>query len=186
MKKFFYGILIFFVSLIVIIVIAANSSFVIKKAADAFAPDYNISYDDITGNIFTGVRINGLKYADMNISKQIRFSWNPSKILYKRIAISEISGENIDVDSVKALIASFPASDDNSSSEPFPLVVTVGEVHVSVDPFVEQGILFEGTRLDAEDISYANDDILDGTNLPPGSSSMSLPLQIGFLSAKKN
>ena len=159
MKKFFYGILIFFVSLIVIIVIAANSSFVIKKAADAFAPDYNISYDDITGNIFTGVKINGLKYADMNISKQIRFSWNPSKILYKRIAISEISGENIDVDSVKALIASFPASDDNSSSEPFPLVVTVGEVHVSVDPFVEQGILFEGTRLDAEDISYANDDI---------------------------
>ncbi|KYJ87584.1 translocation/assembly module TamB domain-containing protein [Sulfurovum riftiae] len=159
MKKFFYGILIFFVSLLVIIVIAANSSYVIKKAADAFAPDYNITYDDITGNVFTGVKINGLKYADMNISKQIKFSWNPSKILYKRIAISEISGENIDVDSVKALIASFPASEDNSSSEPFPLVVTVGEVHVSVNPFVEQGILFEKTRLDAEDIFYASDEV---------------------------
>ena len=159
MKKFFYGILIFFVSLIVIIVVAANSSFVIKKAADAFAPDYNITYDDITGNVFTGVKINGLKYADMHISKQIRFSWNPSKILYKRIAISEISGENIDVDSVKALIASFPASEDNSSSEPFPLVVTVGKVHVSVNPFVEQGILFEKTRLDAEDIFYASDEV---------------------------
>jgi len=159
MKKFFYSILIFFILLVVFIVIAANSSFVIKKAADAFAPDYNISYDDITGNIFTGVKINGLKYADMHISKQIKFSWNPSKILYKRIAISEISGENINVDSVKALIASFPPSEDNSSSEPFPLVVTVGEVHVSVNPFVEQGILFKKTRLDAEDISYASDDM---------------------------
>jgi len=159
MKKFFYGILIFFVSLIVIIMIAANSSFVIKKAADAFAPDYNITYDDITGNIFTGVKIDGLKYADKHISRQIRFSWNPSKILYKRIAISEISAENIDVDSVKALIASFPAGDDNSTSQPFPLVVTVGKVHVSVNPFVEQGILFEKTGLDAEDILYASDEV---------------------------
>ena len=159
MKKFIYGILIFFVSLIVIIVVAANSSFVIKKVADIFAPDYNITYNDITGNVFTGVKIDGLKYTDMNISKQIRFSWNPSKILYKRIAISEISGENVDVDSVKALIASFPASDDNSSSGPFPLVVTVGKVHVTVNSFVEQGILFEKTLLDAEEISYASDEV---------------------------
>ena len=159
MKKFFYGILIFFVSLIVIIVVAANSSFVIKKVADVFAPDYNITYSDITGNVFTGVKIDGLKYADMNISKQIRFSWNPSKILYKRIAINEVSADKIDVDSVKALIASFPASDDNSSSGPFPLVVTVDKVHVSVDPFVEQGILFKKTILDAEDISYASDEV---------------------------
>ncbi|BAF72525.1 translocation/assembly module TamB domain-containing protein [Sulfurovum sp. NBC37-1] len=162
MKKFFYGILIFFVSLIVIIVVAANSSFVIKKVADIFAPDYNITYSDITGNVFTGVKINGLKYADMKISKQIRFSWNPSKILYKRIAISEISGENVDVDAVKALIASFPKSveeDDNSSSAPFPLVVTVGKVHITVNPFKEQGILFKKTLLNAEDISYASDEV---------------------------
>ena len=160
MKKFFYGILIFFVSLIVIIVVAANSSFVIKKVADIFAPDYNITYSDITGNVFTGVKIDGLKYADMNISKQIRFSWNPSKILYKRIAINEISAENVDVDSVKMLIASFPKSaDDNSSSESFPLVVTVGEVHITVNPFEEQGIQFEKTVLDTEDISYASDEI---------------------------
>ena len=159
MKKFFYGFIIFVVSLMLIIVIAANSSYVIKKAADAFAPEYHISYQDITGNIFTGVKIDGLKFKDMEISKQIKFSWNPSKILYKRIAVSEIRGENIDVDAVKALINSFPSSDDNTSSEPFPLVVTVGKVYISVNPFVEQNISVEKTVLEAEDILYASDEI---------------------------
>ncbi|AKF25208.1 hypothetical protein YH65_07220 [Sulfurovum lithotrophicum] len=161
MKKFFYGILIFFVSLIVIIVVAANSSFVIKKVADVFAPDYNISYSDIKGNIFTGVKIDGLKYAGRNISRQIRFSWNPSKILYGRIAINEIGMENLNIDTVKALIASLPPGqeDNSSSSKPFPVVVTVGKVHVSVDPFKEQGILFEKTLLNAKDISYASDEV---------------------------
>ena len=83
MKKIFYSFLIFFVVLIVAIVFAANSSWVIKKAADKFAPEYNISYDDITGNVFTGVKIVGLKFDNKDITKTIKFSWNPSKILYK-------------------------------------------------------------------------------------------------------
>ena len=148
----------FFVVLIVAIVFAANSSFVIKKAADIFAPDYKISYDDITGNVFRGVNISGLKFDDKTLTKNITFSWNPSKILYKRVAINEISIEALDVDVVKALIASFP-SDDNTASEPFPLVVLVDKVHVSVDPFEEQGILISKTLLDVEDVMYASDEI---------------------------
>ena len=159
MKKFFYGFLLVFFALIISIVVAANASFVIRKVADVFAPDYNITYDDIRGNIFTGVTIEGLKYEEMRISEQIRFSWNPSKILYGRIAINQISVEAIDVASVEALIASFPASDDNTASEPFPLVVTVGKLHISLNPFSEQGILFNHTQLDAKEITYASDKI---------------------------
>jgi translocation and assembly module TamB len=99
--------------LIVAIVFAANSSWVIKKAADKFAPDYKISYDDITGNVFTGVKISGLKFDGKTLTKNIKFSWNPSKILYKRVAINEISVDALDVDVVKELIASFPTSEDN-------------------------------------------------------------------------
>jgi translocation and assembly module TamB len=158
LKKVFYSFLIFFVLLIVAIVFAANSSWVIKKAADKFAPDYKISYDDITGNVFTGVKISGLKFDDKMLTKNITFSWNPSKILYKRVAINEISVEALDVDVVKALIASFP-SDDNSTSEPLPIVVLVDKVHVSVNPFEEQGILISKTILDVEDVMYASDEI---------------------------
>jgi len=156
-----YSFLTLFIVLIVAIVVAANSSWVIKKAADKFAPEYKISYDDITGNVFTGVNIAGLKFDNKAITKNIKFSWNPSKILYKRVAINEISGEDLDVETVKALIASFPKSvdDENSSSSPLPVVINVDKIHLTIKPFEEQGILIEKTVLDVEDVSYAFDDI---------------------------
>ena len=159
LKKIFYSFLVFFVALVVIVVFAANSSWVIKKAADKFAPEYNISYDDIRGNVFTGVKILGLKFDGKTLTKKITFAWNPSKILYKRVAINEISVEDLDVDVVKALIDSFPASEDNSSSEPLPVVILVDKVHVSVNTFEEQGILISKAVLDVEDVVYANDEI---------------------------
>ncbi len=157
MKKILYGILTFFVVLVIIVVIAANSSFVIKKAADTFAPDYNISYKEISGNIFTGVKIEGLSYAHRPLCRQIHFSWNPSKILYKRIAVNLLSVEEINVDTVKALIASFPESDDNSTSAPFPLTVTVDSIHVTVNPFRQEGIGVEKSVVDIKDLLYASD-----------------------------
>ena len=160
LKKIFYSFLIFFVVLVVAIVFATNSSWVIKKAADKFAPDYKISYDDITGNVFTGVTIAGLKFDNKNITKNIKFSWNPSKILYKRVAINEISGEDLDVAVVKELIASFPKSvDDNSTSSHLPVVITVGKVHLTVKPFEEQDILISKTVLNVEDVTYASDSL---------------------------
>lgn len=158
MKRVFYSFLIFFVVLIVAIVFAANSSWVIKKAADIFAPEYKISYDDIRGNIFTGVKIDNLKFDGKTLSDKISFSWNPSKILYRRVAINEIRVEALDVDVVKALIASFP-SEDNSSFAPLPVVILVDKVHVDVKPFEEEGILISKTVLDVEDIMVANDEI---------------------------
>jgi translocation and assembly module TamB len=159
MKKFLYGFVILFVFLMILIVIAANSSYVIKKAVDTFAPDYNLSYSDISGNVFTGVQINGVKFGDMNITSEIRFSWNPSKILYKHISISEIEIDDIDVEPLKAFIASLPSSDDNSPSEPFPLVVNIEKVHISVMPFTEQGVHVTKSVLDARDVMYRTDEV---------------------------
>ena len=165
MKKLLYTILIFFVSVIAMIVIAANSSFVIKKAADTFAPDFNISYEDITGNILTGVKIKELKFKEEQIAKVIGFSWNPAKLLYKRIAVNHVSVEKLNVDAVMALIDSFPASEEDngsSSSAPFPLTVTVGKVDISVDPFVQQGIAVDKILLRAKNILYASDSLAVG------------------------
>jgi len=159
MKKIIYSILIFCISLIVAVVIAANSSFVIKKAADTFAPDYNISYQKISGNIFTGVKIEGLSYAHQPLCHQIHFSWNPSKILYKHIAVNLLSVEEINVDTIKALIASFPESDDNSSSASFPLTVTVGKIHVTVNSFIQEGISVDRVALDMKELLYASDTV---------------------------
>ncbi|QOR62663.1 translocation/assembly module TamB domain-containing protein [Sulfurovum sp. ST-21] len=162
MKKFFYGSLLLFVILITAVVVAGNSSSVIKKAADTFAPGYHITYEDISGNIFTGVRIKGIKYADRPLVREIRFLWNPSGILYKRLSINEVSAEEVDIDTLRALVASFRKNGEQASASPFPFAVTAGRVHVTLNPFVEQGIRIEKTLLDAEDLLYSADKVEAG------------------------
>ena len=168
-KKIFYSFITFFIVIVVAIVIVANSSFIIKMAADKFAPEYKISYDDITGNVFTGVKILGLKYDNQLLSKKIKFSWNPSKILYKRVAVNELIVNELDVDVVKALVESFSSDDNNESEEkessPLPVVILVDKVHLDVKPFEEQGVEFLKTDLDVSNIKYANDDISVGNLL---------------------
>jgi len=154
LKKIFYSFLLFFIVLILSIVFAANSSYVIKKAAEYFAPEYKITYDDITGNILTGVTIKELKFEGDPVSKSIKFRWDPSRLLYKSIAVNELEIDALDTNVLKRLIASFP-SDDNSSSKPFDFAVSVGKIHFSVNPFTEQGILVSKTVLDMKDIYYA-------------------------------
>ena len=162
MKRVIYGFLGSVVLLIAAIVIAANSSFVIRKALDRFAPDYGISYRHISGNIFTGVAIEGISFCKKPMADEIVFSWNPSKLLYKRIAVTKIEMEGIDLDTVKSLIASFSESEETKSSEsntPFPLSVGVDRLHISIDPFTERNVSVTRTVLDAEGISYASDQI---------------------------
>ncbi len=157
--KILYKVLTFFVLIIVLIVIALNSSWVIKKVADKFAPEYKISYNDISGNVFTGIKISGLKFDDQLMVENIKFAWNPSKLLYKRVAINELIVEEINVDVVKALIASFPTGEDNSTSEPFPLVVLIDKVYISLNAFEEENVLIRKTDLKVEDIKYTANSI---------------------------
>ncbi|SFZ98035.1 hypothetical protein MNB_SV-5-666 [hydrothermal vent metagenome] len=157
--------LILFISLVVAIVVLANSSWLIKKVADKFAPDYKISYDDISGNVFTGVNISELKFDGKVLSPSVTFSWNPSKILYKRVAINEVSVSSLDVNVVKDLVTSFSTSsedastEDNETSTPLPVVILVDKVHLDLKPFDEQNIHFSKTALNVKDFSFSSDGI---------------------------
>ena len=155
--KILYSILGFFLFLVVLIVVMANSSWVVKKVADKFAPEYKISYTDISGNVFTGVNVSGLAFDHKQMVKNIKFAWNPSKILNKSIAINELKVEELNVDVVKALIASFPQSEDNTTSKPFPLAVLVDKVYISLNAFEEQNIEVSKTRLALENLKYTSD-----------------------------
>jgi len=155
LKKIFYGLVIFFAVLMVSAVFMANSSFVIQKAADYFAPDYKISYDDIRGNILTGVTIDGVKFEGKPLAESLRFSWNHSRLLYKRIAVNTLEINALDVDIAKRLIASF-RNGEKSSREPFDLTVTVDKVYLSLNPFEEQGVLLSKTVLTVERVKYAS------------------------------
>jgi translocation and assembly module TamB len=165
MKK----VLIILISLIVLIlgalVVAANSSYVLQKVLDRVAPDYNLSYRSISGNVLSGVRVKGLQYNKREVAEEIGFRWNPVKLLSKQLSIGKITFEGIDIDTVKKLVASFDAntseadSTQETSHTSLPFSVRIGSAHISLRPFVQQGIAFNSVALRASGLFYASDSL---------------------------
>jgi translocation and assembly module TamB len=161
-KKILYIVLIVLVLLSIVIVSVVNSSYVIDKIAQKFAPDYNLSYEKISGNIFTGVKIKNLKYTDNVISNNIIYKWNPLSLLQKKIMIDEIKIEDANIDVIKALIASFDVDEsDNNTSGSFAFDVEVEDIAISIKPFIEQGIAINKTVLLTDEVNYYSDGSID-------------------------
>lgn len=166
MKKIFYAFIILLILLVIAIVSAVNSSIVIDKIAKKFAPDYNLSYEHISGNVFTGIKIDKLKYANKTIANDIIYKWNPVSLLQKKISIDEIKIEDADIDVIKSLIASFDVDDsDDNSSTPFTFDINVDNVFISLNPFKEEGISFNKAVLTADDVTYFHHGAIELKNL---------------------
>ncbi len=139
-----------------------NSAFVVRKVADTFASDYNISYSRIHGNVLTGVKIDGLAYNEDLLAKQITLKWNPAGLLKKTLIINTLQVEKANVDTIKRLIASF-SSDENSESNESSGTGSLGvglSVHhasLSLEPFDEAGIGISNVMLNVRDLHYTSD-----------------------------
>jgi len=143
------GILVYFV---------ANSPWVIQKAAEMFAPDYNITYSRIHGNALTGIQIEDVAYNHQPLAKHIKLRWNPNGLLKKEIIVNHATLNHLNVDTIKTLIDAF-SSEDNASSEPFLFSINLKKVTIDLDAFSEENIQFKNIALDAENILYASDEI---------------------------
>ena len=165
-NKIFYALLILLILLMVVVISAVNSSYVIDKIAQEYAPTYDMSYGKISGNVFTGIQIEKLSYSDKLISPNIVYKWNPLTLLQKKISINEIIIENANFDVIKELIASFDdnKSDENTSSS-FDFDVSVDNIDISIDPFSAEGISVKKTVLKADSLSYESDGNINVANL---------------------
>ncbi len=131
---------------------------VIQKVADKFAPDYNITYSDIKGNAFTGVEIDDLRFQNKPLAQKITLKWNPNALLDKSIVVTKLEIEEANIDVIKALIASF--DNNESSDEPFAFTLRLEDIHLSLAPFIQQGIFISKTVLDADKIIYSSDNLV--------------------------
>ena len=183
-KKVLKWLVTFIVLLVVLLVVLVNSSFVVKIAVDKFAPDYNITYSDIRGNVFTGITIDGLAYNKQPLVSKIMFHFDPSQLLYKTVKVNTFALDGVKVDTIKALADAFatdeaePKSVKSNDNTPFPLNIKVAKAHITVSPFMEQGIVLEAMAFDAENIFYAaNEADVDSLSFKLNSNVVQLNLQ---------
>ncbi len=142
----------------------ANSPFVIKKLADTYAPDYNISYSRIHGNVLSGIEIENLAYNGDSMAKHITLKWNPNKLLQKKITVNSLQIEKANVDTIKMFIASFSSTENNesnesSTAESLGIGVSVRHASLSLEPFDEQGIGISSASLKVRGIKYTDGNV---------------------------
>lgn len=141
-----------------------NSALVIRKVANTYAPDYNITYSRIHGNVITGVKIEDLAYNQNALAKHITLKWNPAGLFKKTIIVNTLQIEKANVDTIKTLISSFSSlenneSEESSSSGSVDIGVKVDHLSLSLESFVEQGITVSDVMLDVKDVLYTNDNV---------------------------
>ena len=143
--------------LIGLLYFAAHSSLAVKKALDAFAPDYNITYKEIKGNAFNGFEITAPQYKHQLIAKKVTFKWNPNLLANKEIAVDQLHIKEANVDVIGALITSFSSEKNNTQKEEnstFDFKVDVNDVDISLAPFVQKGISITNASFKSNHLEY--------------------------------
>jgi len=139
----------------------ANSPRVIQKAADAFAGDYNLTYDEIKGNALKGIEIVNPKYNNEQLAKDIQLKWNPNTLPAKIITIDKLHLEEANVDVIKVMLASFGSKDNKSAEDSnqsgFDFTVNVDNVEISLAPFMQNGIDISKANLKSSALLYKED-----------------------------
>ncbi len=165
MRKVVVYLLITAIVLGLVLYFVLNSALVVRKVADNYAPDYNISYSRIHGNVLTGVMIENLAYHDDSLAKHITLKWNPTGLFKKTIIVNTLRVEKANVDTIKTFIASFSSVENNESedssrsSEPFDIGVKVDHLALTLEPFVEQGISISDVMLNINGLAYTSDNV---------------------------
>ena len=161
LRKLIMYMLLLFVFLGGVVYFIANSPWVIKKAAESFAPEYHIGYSRIHGNVLTGIEIEDVVYAHKPLAKHLLLKWNPNALMKKEILLNHLVLEKVNIDTIKTLIKDFSIEDasaeDNSSSEPFAFGVKVKKLAIDSDPFVVRQVRVKHIIVNAKNMYYKGD-----------------------------
>lgn len=165
-KKILLGSFIAVTLLLTALWVAVNTPLVVKEAAKRFAPDYAITYSDISGNALEGITIHSPKYKGLPLAKQLTIRVNPAALLQKKISLTKVVMEEGNITNIEALIGSFGDNNDTDGSS-FAFKIGLEEVYLSLLPFERYGVSVSELSARAESIIYAEErldiDALDFT-----------------------
>ena len=147
--------------MVVALLVALNSSWVIDKLAQKYAPAYQIGYRHISGNLFNGVHIAGLTYQKQTVADEIVYRWNPLALLDKRISFQKIEVTALNVGLMQSLTEKMQAQPKPQEEESgaFDFEVFLRHFKLSLMPFEYEGVFFHHTTLSMNGLHFNQEGI---------------------------
>jgi len=155
-------VLILLLLIVLILYFVGNSPLVVKKVVEAFAPDYNISYDSIEGNALSGFEIKNPQYNNKSIAKEIILKWNPNTLVNRQVTVNKLHLKDANIDVIKSLVSAFSSEEnstdeENTSSDSLAFSIELEDIALSAQPFEIEGVLINNATFNSRAIVYKED-----------------------------
>lgn len=129
-----------------------SSSYSIKIVAQQFAPDYNITFDEISGDILTGINIKNLRYQNKELVNNLLFAYHPLSLLDRDLNITKISIDTLNIDNLLFAVNQFSSSDiqeenNKKKNNNLPISINLNSFNLSIDKFTKDNIEFQKLEL---------------------------------------
>jgi len=134
---------------ITILIAIFSSSYTIKIVAQEVAPKYNISFDNISGDILSGINIKNLRYKDKELAKNILFSYNPISLFNRNLNITNISIDALNLDNLLFTIKEFSSNKiqkeeiKEQENNSLPISISLNNFDITIYKFKRNEIKFK-------------------------------------------
>ncbi len=156
MKKFVYW-LIGIVAILFIAVYFTTTQYFFNRYIAPNIKEYGFSYTKVNGELLDGFRVKKLKYHNKLLSKQVVLKFNPLKLLIKRISISKLRLEDVDVKVLEEVLYDFKSNSvDSKSNQSIDLNFEIKNIFLSLKPFKIKDIDVNNAELKVNYISFIN------------------------------
>ena len=163
MKKFLVVLALLISLLLGLLYLAVNSPYVVERIARKYAPKYHFRYEAIRGNPLKGITLDGLYYKGEKLAQRIRLRINSYALLQRRIAVSLLELEGVDVDVLEPMLRDFvaptleEAAPAEESGPVIPFAFALQNIRLSLLPFERYGVKVSKEELAIDSIYYDTD-----------------------------
>lgn len=142
--------------LIVLLIFMVTDSRTIKYIAQSSLEKSSLSYEKVEGNLFNGLKVTSLRYKHKPLFSSALIHWNPLTVLSKKVTITQIDVQGIELKNVMAMAKDFK-SDNSESSMNLNLEIILKKSHFDIKPYVYEGVKFSSFKLDTGVIKLSKD-----------------------------
>lgn len=137
MIRFFYWTLALIEVLILITIVLLyliTDSKTIHIAAADMLKEHNISYEKISGNLFTGIEIERLRYSNKPLLEHAKVHWNPFALVEGKINLTQLEIDGAEPPAIMEMLSAFPASEDAEESR-LLFDIVINQIKLTANPF---------------------------------------------------
>ena len=126
-------------------------------AADEIAPGYDISYKDLSGSFFTGLKVKDLRFKNEPIIQTLELTWDPTALLSNEILLHTLSIDGLSVPSSQAFAQTFFSNVTDQKNNPlfnFPLPISIKSLTLNINAFKQYDIDVKKISAEGKALDY--------------------------------